>query len=134
MQDFEKNSVQKVQAGWRLPRLISRIIPKYCHLQRVRIYSRLLKLLDNDDMQNYPDVNPVIEYPLYKRIQTAIITAAFVTNLVQLIWFICFNLTENRAFHTNYEIAAQIANAISAGLITAVLLFGLIKSIKDSFS
>jgi len=43
VQDFEKNSVQKVQAGWRLPRLISRIIPKYCHLQRVRIYSRLLR-------------------------------------------------------------------------------------------
>ncbi len=92
------------------------------------------KLLDNDDMQNYPDVNPVIEYPLYKRIQTAIFTAAFVTNLVQLIWFICFNLTENRAFQTNYEIAAQIANAISAGLITAVLLFGMIKSIKDTIT
>ena len=23
------------------------------------------KLLDNDDMQNYPDVNPVIEYPYH---------------------------------------------------------------------
>ena len=41
MQDFEKNSVQKVQAGWRLPKLISRIIPKYCHLQRVRISHRM---------------------------------------------------------------------------------------------
>ncbi|MBQ6336436.1 MAG: hypothetical protein IJI50_04310, partial [Ruminococcus sp.] len=36
-QDFEKNSVQKVKAGWRLPRLISRILPKYCHFQQVRI-------------------------------------------------------------------------------------------------
>ena len=90
------------------------------------------KLLDNDELQNYPEVNPVIEYPLYKRVQTAIFAAAFVTNLVQLLWYICFNLTENRAFQTNYEIAAQLSNALSSGLITAVLLFGLIKSINDT--
>jgi hypothetical protein len=50
VQDFEKNSVQKVQAGWRLPKLISRIIPKYCHLQRVRISHRMPNLSIVSDM------------------------------------------------------------------------------------
>ncbi|WP_405346678.1 hypothetical protein, partial [Ruminococcus sp.] len=36
-QDFVQVSVQKVQAGWRLPRLISRKLPKYCHFQQIRI-------------------------------------------------------------------------------------------------
>ena len=123
-----RQAVSRWENGSRYPDLLT------AKSLAVALDTTLDKLLDNDDMQNYPDVNPVIEYPLYKRIQTAIFTAAFVTNLVQLIWFICFNLTENRAFQTNYEIAAQIANAISAGLITAVLLFGLIKSIKDTIT
>lgn len=90
------------------------------------------KLLKNDDLQSYPEVNPIIEYPLYKRVQTAMFAAAFVTNLVQLLWYIFFNLTENRALQTNYEAAAQIAAAISSGLTSAVLLFGTIKSIRDT--
>ncbi len=92
------------------------------------------KLLDNDDLQSYPEVNPIIEYPLYKRVQTALFAAAFVTNLVQLLWYIFFNLTENRDLQTQYEAAAQIASAISSGLITAVLLFGTVKSIKDTIN
>ena len=96
--------------------------------------TNLDKLLSNDDMQNYPEVNPVIEYPLYKRVQTALFSAAFVTNLVQLLWYFFFNLTENRALQTDYEAALQIYFAISSGLITVVLLFGSVKSIKDTIN
>ncbi|MBK6089547.1 helix-turn-helix transcriptional regulator, partial [Ruminococcus difficilis] len=39
-------------------------------------------LLADDDMHTYPEVNPVIEYPLYKRVQTALFSAAFMVNLV----------------------------------------------------
>ncbi len=92
------------------------------------------KLLNDDDLQNYPEVNPIIEYPLYKRVQTAMFAAAFVTNLVQLLWYIFFNLSENRALQTNYETAIQIAAAISSGLTSAVLLFGTVKSIKDTIN
>ena len=92
------------------------------------------KLLNDDDLRNYPEVNPIVEYPLYKRVQTAVFTAAFVTNLVQLLWYVFFNLTENRAAQTHYEAAAQIAAAISSGLISAVLLFGTVKSIKDTIN
>lgn len=92
------------------------------------------KLLNNDDLRNYPEMNPVIEYPVYKRVQTAMFAAAFVTNLVQLLWYIFFNLTENRALQTHYEIAVQVASAISSGLITAVLLFSTVKSIKDTIN
>lgn len=94
--------------------------------------TNLDELLADDDMRTYPEVNPVIEYPLYKRIQTALFSAAFVTSLVQLIWYVFFNLTENRIFQTDYEAAEQISRAIFAGLITAVLLYGLICSIKDT--
>ena len=48
----------------RLPRLISRIIPKYCHLQRVRIYSRLLK-------------KRLLLYDLYDKIESEQKTAIF---------------------------------------------------------
>lgn len=123
-----RQAVSRWENGSRYPDLLT------AKSLAVALDSTLDKLLDNDDMRNYPEVNPVIEYPLYKRIQTAIFAAAFVTNLVQLLWYICFNLTENRAIQTDYEIAAQIAKAISAGLITAVLLFGLIKSIKDTIT
>lgn len=92
------------------------------------------KLLSNDDLRNYPEVNPIIEYPLYKRVQTAMFAAAFITNLVQLLWYIFFNLTENRTLQTNYETAVQIAAAINSGLTSAALLFGTIKSIKDTIN
>lgn len=100
----------------------------------VALDTTLDKLLNNDDLRNYPEVNPIIEYSLYKRVQTAMFAAAFVTNLVQLLWYSFFNLTENRALQTNYEAAAQIAAAISSGLISAVLLFGTVKPIRDTIN
>nr|WP_316614723.1 helix-turn-helix transcriptional regulator [uncultured Ruminococcus sp.] len=89
-------------------------------------------LLTDDDMRTYPEVNPVIEYPLHKRVQTALFAAAVVTNLIEVIWYIGFILTANdRAFMTEWEKVAQLAGAISAALITGVLIYGLMKSIKD---
>lgn len=43
------------------------------------------ELLANDDMRTYPEVNPVIEYPLTKRVQTALFAAAFAINLILLL-------------------------------------------------
>ena len=48
-------------------------------------------LLTDDDMRTYPEVNPVIEYPLTKRVQTALFAAAFATQPDPLtIWYIGF--------------------------------------------
>lgn len=92
-------------------------------------------LLADDDMRTFPEVNPVIEYPLYKRIQTALFTAAAVTNLIMVIWYIGFILTaSDRAFMTEWEKISQLVSTISSALITGVLIYGLIKSIKDKIT
>lgn len=90
------------------------------------------ELLADDDLRTYPEVNPVIEYPLTKRVQTALFSAAVVTNLVQVLWYIGFILTESRIYMTDWESVAQIAGAISAALITGILLYGMIKSVRDT--
>ena len=94
--------------------------------------TNLDELLADDDMRTYPEVNPVIEYPLTKRVQTALFAAAFVTNLIMVIWYIGFILTESRFYMTEWEGVAQIVGAVSAAMITAVLLYGMIKSVKDT--
>lgn len=90
------------------------------------------ELLADDDMRTYPEVNPVIEYPLHKRVQTALFAAAFAINLVLLFWDIFYNLTDIRAFRTAYESAWQIIGAIAYFLIASVLLYGVVKSVKDA--
>ena len=94
--------------------------------------TNLDELLADDDMRTYPEVNPVIEYPLTKRVQTALFAAAFVTNLIMVIWYIGFILTESRVYMTEWEGVVQIVGAVSAAMITAVLLYGMIKSVKDT--
>ena len=90
------------------------------------------ELLSDDDMYTYPEVNPLIEYPLHKRVQTALFAAAVVTNLITVIWYIGFILTANdRAFMTEWEKVSQAAGAISVALITGILIYGLVQSIKD---
>ena len=93
------------------------------------------ELLTDDDMHTFPEVNPVIEYPLYKRIQTALFTAAAITNLIMVIWYIGFILTANdRAFMTEWDKISQLAGTIYTALITGVLIYGLVKSIKDKIT
>lgn len=123
-----RQAVSRWENGSRYPDLLT------AKSLAVALDTTLDKLLNDDDLRNYPEVNPIIEYPLYKRVQTAMFAAAFITNLVQLLWYIFFNLTENRALQTNYEAAAQIAAAISSGLTSAVLLFGMVKSVKDTIN
>ena len=90
------------------------------------------ELLVDDDMRTYPEVNPVLEYPLHKRVQTALFAAAFVTNLITVIWYIGFILTESRVYMTDWEGISQIVGAVTTAMVTGILLYGLIKSIKDT--
>ncbi len=90
------------------------------------------ELLMDDDMRTYPEVNPVLEYPLHKRVQTALFAAAFVTNLITVIWYIGFILTESRVYMTDWEGISQIVGAVTTAMVTGILLYGLIKSIKDT--
>lgn len=90
------------------------------------------ELLSDDNMRTYPEVNPVIEYPMHKRVQTALFAAAVITNLITVIWYIGFILTSyDRIFMTEWEKVSQTAGMISTVLITGILIYGLIKSVKD---
>lgn len=92
------------------------------------------ELLADDDMHTYPEVNPVIEYPMTKRVQTALFSAAFALNLILLIWDISYNLTDVRAFRTVYESAWMIFGAAAYFVIAAVLFYGVVKSVKDAIT
>lgn len=91
-------------------------------------------LLTDDDMRTYPEVNPVIEYPLTKRVQTAIFAAAFAVNLIQTLWFIFYNITEFRGYLTSQESALYFVYSAFHVLVTGVLLYGMIQSIKDAIT
>ncbi len=90
------------------------------------------ELLRDDDMRTYPEVNPVLEYPLHKRVQTALFAAAFVIYLMITIFDVSYNITDVRAFRTGYETAYLIFDAAAYIFISAVLLYGTVKSVKDA--
>lgn len=90
------------------------------------------ELLRDDDMRTYPEVNPVLEYPLHKRVQTALFAAAFVIYLMITIFDVSYNITDVRAFRTGYETAYFIFCAVAYIFISAVLLYGTVKSVKDA--
>ena len=90
------------------------------------------ELLRDDDMRTYPEVNPVLEYPLHKRVQTALFAAAFVTNLILMVWYFFYNVTDIRAFGIGNESILQIAYFSTYIIIVSVLLYGVVKSIKDT--
>ena len=57
------------------------------------------------------------------------------SNLIMVIWYIGFILTaSDRAFMTQWEKVSQMAGLITTTLITGVLMYGLIKSIKDKIT
>ncbi|MDO4882873.1 MAG: helix-turn-helix transcriptional regulator, partial [Oscillospiraceae bacterium] len=92
-------------------------------------------LLSNDDMHTYPEVNPLIEYPLHKRVQTALFAASVVTNLIVLIWYLGFILTgSERDFISHWDKVSQFTGMLSTALITVVLIIGLVQSIKDKIT
>ena len=89
-------------------------------------------LLTDDDMRTYPEVNPVIEYPLTKRVQTALFAAAFAINLILTMWYFFYNITDIRAFGIGNESALRITYFSTYIIIISVLLYGVVKSIKDT--
>lgn len=91
-------------------------------------------LLTDDDMRTYPEVNPVIEYPVHKRVQTALLAVACSVNLILTLWNIFYNMTDARAFRTVYESTSLIASAVFLALVTAILFYGVIKSVKDALT
>lgn len=92
-------------------------------------------LLSNDDMHTYPEVNPLIEYPLHKRVQTALFASSVVTNLIVLIWYLGFILTgSERDFISHWDKVLQFTGMLSTALITVVLSIGLVQSIKDKIT
>lgn len=97
-----------------------------------KLGASLDELLADDNMQTYAEVNPVIEYPLYKRIQTALFSAAFAVNLILLIWHVGFYMIDYPSFMNEWEKAAYIAGLVFTGLIVTTLFYGVIKSIRDN--
>ena len=91
-------------------------------------------LLADDDLRTYPEVNPVIEYPLHKRVQTALLTLACSVNLILTLWNTFYYTTDNRAFSTVYESMSLIATTVFLALVTAILFYGVIQSVKDAFT
>lgn len=89
-------------------------------------------LLMDDDMRTYPEVNPVIEYPLTKRVQTALFAAAFAINLILTMWYFFYNITDIRAFGIGNESVLRITYFSTYIIIISVLLYGVVKSIKDT--
>lgn len=97
--------------------------------------AKLDDLLSNDDMHTYPEVNPLIEYPLHKRVQTALFAASVMTNLIVLIWYLGFILTgSERDFISHWDKVSQFTGMLSTALITVVLIIGLVQSIKDKIT
>lgn len=91
-------------------------------------------LLNDDDMQTYPEVNPVIEYPVHKRVLTALFAAACSVNLILTLWNTFYYLTDARAFRTVYESTLLISRMVFLTLVTVILFYGFIKSVKDEFT
>ncbi|MBU5474054.1 helix-turn-helix transcriptional regulator [Roseburia sp. MSJ-14] len=91
-------------------------------------------LLNDDDMQTYPEVNPVIEYPVHKRVLTALFAVACSVNLILTLWNTFYYLTDARAFRTVYESAVLISRMVFLTLVTVILFYGFIKSVKDEFT
>ena len=89
-------------------------------------------LLTDDDMRTYPEVNPVIEYPMTKRVQTALFAAAFAINLILTMWCFFYNITDIRAFGIGNESVLRITYFSTYIIIVSILLFGVVKSIKDT--
>lgn len=91
-------------------------------------------LLNDDDMQTYPEVNPVIEYPVHKRVLTALFAVACSVNLILTLWNTFYYLTDARAFRTVYESTLLISRMVFLTLVTVILFYGFIKSVKDEFT
>lgn len=120
---------------------------RYPDLMTAKKLSKILdisldELLRDDDMANLPQVNPVVEYPLSKRIQTAIMTFCFVPALLWLIWYTAAwilgffdgNLTDERGVSGVYMTASSVNTVLFYGLLAGLFGCGTYMSIKDSLT
>lgn len=123
-----RQAVSKWENGSRYPDLLT------AKKLSAELGTSLDELLADDNMHTYAEVNPVIEYPFYKRIQTALFAAAFSTNLILLIWYIGFHMIDYPSFMNEWESAAQLVGLFVSGIIAATLLFGVIKSVQDAIT
>ena len=102
-----RQAVSKWENGSRYPDLLT------AKKLSAELGASLDELLANDNMHTYAKVNPIIEYPFYKRIQTALFAAAFSINLIILIWNFAFYLINYPTFINEWESAAQLVGAVN---------------------
>ena len=76
----------------------------------------------------------MIEYPVHKRVLTALFAVACSVNLILTLWNTFYYLTDARAFRTVYESTLLISRMVFLTLVTVILFYGFIKSVKDEFT
>ena len=95
------------------------------------------ELVRDDDLHRLPEVNPVIEYPLTKRIQTAIFTACLVPSLMWVVWYIIswvsngFGTVEEQSLWRTFSMGKTV---LYYGLLTALFAYGVYMSVKDNLT
>lgn len=94
-------------------------------------------LLRDDDMERLPQVNPVVEYPLTKRIQTAILACCLVPTLIYALWYTAAWIVD--FFSTDeaggaYLIIGSVNTILYHYLLAALFGYGTYLSIKDNLT
>lgn len=94
-------------------------------------------LLRDDDMERLPQVNPVVEYPLTKRIQTAILTCCLVPALIYALWYtteLIFGIFSTGEPERVSLIIYSVNTILYHYLLAALFGYGTYLSIKDNLT
>ncbi len=86
-------------------------------------------LLSNEDMKLYPEKNTILESPISKGTQTAIISVAFMCYLIISIWYFYDIARINTEINVTY-----IVTAIKPFLLTCILIYAGIMSIRNQLN
>lgn len=93
-------------------------------------------LLRDDDLETLAQVNPVVEYPLTKRIQTAIMTCCLVPTLIYALWYTAASFLN--IFSANEPGVSLMINTVNMilyhYLLTALFGYGTYLTIKDNLT
>lgn len=123
-----RQAVSRWENGSRYPDLLT------ANKLAAQLGVKLDDLLENDNMQTYAEVNPVIEYPVNKRILTALFASAFSVNLILLLWKFGFYMIDYPRLINEWDTAAYLVGLVLFAVITFALLYGVIKSIRDDMT
>lgn len=123
-----RQAVSRWENGSRYPDLLT------ANKLAAQLGVKLDDLLENDNMQTYAEVNPVIEYPVSKRILTALFASAFSVNLILLLWKFGFYMIDYPRLINEWDTAAYLVGLVLFAVITFALLYGVIKSIRDDMT